>query len=174
MTLTVTATPTQSQAPWVPGETFTISAYYNLTGTAFGSGDTITWPSAITPSGITAIAARVVTTQLDSNASPTLVYKFGDNVPADANASDRYISGGKSGSNVAGALVGTDSNVAPAFTSGVQTKGIGFNYATDENSTSSESNGFNDLVVTFTSANATGATTGTVWMYFTYYCGGQA
>lgn len=162
-------------APWVPGETFTISAYYEFAaGTAFGSGDTITWTNAITPSGITAIATRVVTTQLDANASPTLVYEFGDNVTGDTNGPSRYIALGKTGTNVAGAIVGTDSNVTPTFSTGVQTKGIGFTYATDENSVSSESNGYNDLVVTFTSANATGATTGCVWVYFTYYCGGGA
>ncbi len=75
---------TPQLAPWVPGETFTISAYYEIANsTAFGSGDTITWQNAITPSGITTIQCTVVNTQLDANASPTLNYSFGDTVPND-------------------------------------------------------------------------------------------
>lgn len=169
------ATPLQVTTPWKPGATFTIGAYFELpAATAFASGDTITWQNAVTPSGITAIEVLVYTTQLDSNATPTLVYKFGDTVPNDTNGPARYISGGKTGTNVAGQQVVTYSNVAPAFTAGVQTVGVGFTYGTDENSNSAEANGFNDLVLNFTAGPATGATTGTVWMYFTYYCVGVA
>ncbi len=175
MTQALTFTPTQSNSPWVPGETFTVSAYIRVAGgTALGSGDTITWANAVPTSGVTAVAAAVVCTQLDSNASPSFTYDFGDTLSGDlTNGLSRYILDGKGGSNVAGFNIRTDSNVVPAFTAGVQTKGIGFSYATSENSTG-DTNGATDLVFTGTAANATGATTFTIWAYFTYYCGGVA
>ena len=175
MTQALLFTPTQTQSPWVPGETFTVSAYYTTAnGTAFGSGDTVTWQNAVPTSGVTAIQATIVCTQLDSNASPTLVYSFGDTLNGDlTNGASRYILAGKGGSNVSGFNIHTDSNVPPVISAGVQTKGIGFSYTTTENSTG-DTNGATDLLLTFTTANATGATAYTVWAYFTYYCGGEA
>ena len=35
------ATPLQNQAPWYPGRTYVLGAYFELTGTALASGDTI-------------------------------------------------------------------------------------------------------------------------------------
>jgi hypothetical protein len=175
MTQALFFTPTQPNSPWVPGETFKVSAYYTVTsGTALGSGDTITWQNAVPTSGVTSIEASVVCTQLDSNASPTFTYDFGDTLSGDlTNGLSRYILAGKGGSNVSGAVIATPSNVPPVSSAGVQTKGIGFSYATTENSTG-DTNGATDLVFTGTAANATGATTYTVWAYFTYYCGGEA
>lgn len=175
MTQALSFTPTQTQSPWVPGETFTVSAYYTtLSGTALGSGDVITWANAVPTSGVTAIAASVVCTQLDGNASPTFTYDLGDTLSGDlTNGLSRYILAGKGGSNSAGNLVRTDSNVPPVVTSGVQTKGIGFQYTTTENSTG-DTNGATDIIFTGISANATGATAYTVWVYFTYYCSGAA
>ncbi len=175
MTQALSFTPTQPNSPWVPGETFTVSAYIHVAaGTALGSGDTITWANAVPTSGVTSIEAYVVCTQLDSNGTPTFTYNFGDTLSGDlTNGAQRYILAGKGGSNVAGFNIHTDSNVVPAFTAGVQTVGIGFPYATSENSTG-DKNGATDLIFTGTAANATGATTFTIWAYFTYYCGGEA
>ncbi len=165
------ATPLQSNTPWIPGATFVIGAYFELTA-GLANGDTITWQNAITPSGITAIEVKTITTQLDSNAAPTGTFEFGDS-NGDASALARYISGAKMGSNVAGQQLITFSNVAPAFTAGVQSAGVGYNYFNDENSATNEANGFEDLILTVTAGPATAAATGTVWMYFTYYCVGN-
>lgn len=180
-------TPTQSNAPWKPGSTFVLSAYFELSA-ALAAGDTIVWSNAITPSGITAVDMRVVSSQLDSNATPTGAFSFGDSdnySPTDAHAAARYILAGTMGSNMAGRLVVNDSNVAPlnivvtpthpmnAPSYSVQAAGIGYNYFTSENSPTNEGGGFLDLVYTVTAAPATAATTGTVWVYFTYYCVGN-
>lgn len=165
------ATPLQSNTPWIPGATFVIGAYFELTA-GLANGDTITWPNAITPSGITAIEAKVITTQLDSNAAPTGTFELGDS-NGDANALGRFITGAKMGSNVAGQQLVTFSNVAPAFAAGVQTKGVGYNYFNDENSATNEANGFEDIILTVTNGLATAAGAGTVWMYLTYYCVGN-
>ena len=134
--------------------------------------DTITFQNAITPSGIIAVDAMVRVSQLDSNASPIGIYELGDSA-TDGNQAARYISGGHMGSNVSGAQLVQFSNVAPAFTAGVQTVGVGYEYFTDENTVTNEGSGFLDLVLTVTTAPATAATTGTVWIYFTYYCVGN-
>jgi hypothetical protein len=180
-------TPTQSNSPWVPGDTFTISAFFELT-TGLANGDTIVWQNAVTPSGIAAIDVRVVTTQLDSNASPTGAFSFGDSdaySPTDAYAAARYILAGAMGTNQSGKLVVNYSNVAPVNITVtpsyppnspsyvVQANGIGYNYTNSENSPTNEPGGFLDLVYTVTAAPATAASSGTVWAYFTYYCIGN-
>jgi len=166
------ATPLQVQTPWSPGRTYVLGAYFELTGTGLASGDTITFQDAITPSGIIAVDAMVRTSQLDSNATPLGKYELGDSA-GDTNAAGRFITSGSMGSNVSGAIVTTFSNVAPTFTAGVQVNGVGYEYFTDENSVTNEAGGFLDLVLTVTTAPATAATTGTVWMYLTYYCVGN-
>jgi hypothetical protein len=163
---------TASIAPWKPGSNFTIGGYFELT-TGLASGDTITFTDAITPSGITAIEVLVYSTQLDSNATPLGAFEFGDSTIGDANAPHRFILAGNMGTNSAGRLVVNYSNVAPAFTAGVQTVGVGYQYLNDENSVTNEPNGQMDLVYTVTTSPATAAATGTVWCYFTYYCGGK-
>lgn len=160
----------QDQSPWVPGMTFTVGGYFKLTG-ALVNADTITFTNAIPSSGVTAISAVVYTTQLDSNATPTGTFSLGDSL-ADGSAAARYISGAKMGTNVAGQQIVTFSNVAPTFTGTDQTAGVGYLYTTDENSNAAQ--GFLDLKLTVTNAVATAAATGTVWVYFTYYCGGVA
>ncbi len=166
-----TFTPLQVTTPWKPGATFTIGAYFELTlGLALN--DTITFKNAITPSGITAIEVLCYSTQLDSNATPLGAYELGDSL-LDGSAPARYIVGGHMGTNVAGAQIVTFSNVSPAFTLGVQTAGVGFNYFQDENSVTVDPNGFSDLVYKVTTAPATAAATGTVWVYLTYYCVGN-
>lgn len=164
-------TPLQVTTPWKPGATFVLGAYFELT-TGLALGDTITFSNAITPSGTTAIELLCYTSQLDSNATPLGAYKVGDSTLSDANAPGRFITGGKMGSNVAGAQVVTYSNVAPAFVSGVQTVGVGYNYFNNENTTTNESNGYMDLIFTVTTVPSTAAATGTVWLYYTYYCVG--
>lgn len=160
----------QPVSPWSPGKTFTVGGYFKLT-TGLANGDTITLANAIPPSGVTAIAAMVYSTQLDSNAAPTGTYSLGDSL-ADGSAAARYISGGLMGTNQAGRQIQTFSNVAPAFTGTAQNTGVGYQYTTDENSNVNQ--GYLDLKLTVTNALATAAGTGTVWVYFTYWCGGNA
>ncbi len=166
------ATPLQNQTPWYPGRTYVLGAYFELTGTALASGDTIVFQDAITPSGIIAIDAMVRTSQLDSNATPLGKFELGDS-NGDSYAAGRFITGGSMGSNVSGGIVVSFSNVAPTFVSGAQVNGVGYEYFTDENSATNEAGGYEDLVLTVTTSPATGATTGTVWMYLTYYCVGN-
>lgn len=168
-------TPLQSQTPWLPGACYTVGAYFELTQ-ALANGDQIVFQNAVTPSGITAVEVLCYSSQLDSNASPTGAFELGDSNTYGSDSSyaaARYISGGAMGSNQSGKLVLNYSNVAPSFVSGVQVNGVGYNYFNDENSTSNEADGFFDLIYTVTSAPATAAATGTVWVYFTYYCVGN-
>lgn len=162
---------TQQVAPWKPGSTYTIGGFFNLTA-GLASGDTITFTDAITPSGITAIEVLVYSTQLDSNATPLGAFELGDSTIGDANAPHRFILSGNMGTNTPGRLVVNHSNVPPAFTSGVQTVGVGYQYLNDENSVTNEPNGQMDLVYTVTTSPATAAATGCIWVYFTYYCVG--
>ena len=114
----------------------------------------------------------VRTTQLDSNATPLGKYELGDSA-GDTNAAGRLITGASMGTNVSGAIITNHSNVSPTFTAGVQVNGVGYEYFTDENSATNEPGGYLDLVLTVTTSPATGATTGTVWMYLIYYCVGN-
>jgi hypothetical protein len=178
-------TPTQYNSPWVPGETFTVSAFFKLSA-GLASGDTIVWQNAIVPSGISAVEMNVVSTQLDSNASPTGTFSFGDSddySPVSSSAAARYILAGNMGNNAATPLVVNFSNVAPANQTitpsdgpsyVVQKNGIGYIYTNSENSPTNEPGGALDLVYTVTASPATAAATGTVWAYFTYYCVGNA
>ena len=178
------ATPLQNQTPWSPGRTYVLGYYFELTA-GLGLGDTITFPDAVTPSGIIGLDAVVRCSQLDSNATPLGRFELGDSTANDANAAARWITGGVMGTNVAGAIVVSFSNVPPAFATVtppyppnaqsyvVQTKGAGYEYYNDENSPTNEPGGFLDLVLTVTTAPATAAATGTVWMYFTHYCVGN-
>ena len=180
-------TPLQSNAPWMPGADFTLGAYFELTA-GLAAGDTITFQNAITPSGITAIEVLVYSTQLDSNATPTGAFELGDSDTyslANSYHAARFISGGKMGTGVAGQQVVNYSNVAPltvnvtppyppsAPSFPLQVSGVGYNYFNSENSPTNEANGFLDLVYTVTASPATAASTGTIWLYFTYYCVGN-
>lgn len=160
----------QQQSPYIPGEVITVGAYFNLTG-ALANGDTITATNLIPPSGVQAMEVVVVSSQLDTNAAPTGVYSLGDNL-LDVNAAARYILAGKMGTNQSGVNVIQYSNVAPTIVSGSYTKGVGYFYADDEN-TSGTSNGYLNMVMTITNALATAANTGTIWLYFTYKCVGN-
>lgn len=160
----------QDKSPWVPGDTYTIGGYFKLTG-ALVNADTITFTNAIPPSGVRAVEVLVYSTQLDSNATPTGTFSLGDSL-ADGSAAGRFITSGLMGTNQAGRQIQTFSNVAPAFTAGVQTAGVGYLYTTDENSNAN--GGYLDLKLTVTNAVATAAATGTIWVYFTYYCEGVA
>lgn len=180
-------TPLQAQTPWLPGATFTVGAYFELTA-GLALGDTIVFQNAITSSGITAIEVLCYSTQLDSNATPLGAFELGDSStlgPDTAYAAARYISAGNMGSNAAGRLVVNYSNVpplnetyTPSYPPGApsyvkQVSGVGYNYFFSENAPTNEANGFLDLVYTVTTAPATAASSGCVWIYFTYYCVGS-
>lgn len=161
----------QFQSPFIPGEDITVGGYFNLTA-GLASGDTIVFSQMVPPGGISAVACYAYCSQLDSNAAPLGKYEVGDS-GIDGNGPNRYITGANMGSNVAGALVVTHSNVVPTFAAGVQTKGVGYFYSTDENSPTNDGNGYLDLVVTVTTSPATASASGTVWVYFTYKCVGN-
>jgi hypothetical protein len=177
-------TPLQAQTPWKPGATFQVGAYFELTA-GLALNDTITFQNAITPSGITAIEAKVYCSQLDSNATPLGKFELGDSKvygPDASFAPARYITGASMGSNVVGQQLVAHSNVAPSFqtyvlpdfgSTVVQVNGVGYNYFSSENSPTNEPGGFSDLILTVTTAPATAAATGTVWIYLTYYCVGN-
>lgn len=165
-----TFTNLQPTSPYIPGEVIKVGAYFELT-TGLASGDTITALNLIPPSGVQALELVVVTSQLDSNATPTGAYEVGDSL-LDGSAAARYIALGKMGSNSAGTNVVQYSNVPPVITSGAYTAGVGFFYADDEN-TSGTNNGYLNMVMTLTASPATAAATGTIWLYFTYICVGN-
>ena len=76
------------------------------------------------------------------------------------------------GTNNDGRNVIQYSNVHPAITSGVYTKGVGYFYADDEN-TSGTNNGYLNLVMTITHAFGTASASGNIFVYFTYRCVGN-
>lgn len=160
----------QSQSPYIPGEVIKVGAYFKLTG-VLANNDTITAASLIPPSGVQILEVVVVSSQLDSNATPTGTFELGDSL-ADGNAANRYVSGGIMGTNQTGVNVVQYSNVAPTIVSGAYTKGVGYLYANDEN-TSGTTNGYVDIIYTVTNALATAAATGNIWVYVTYQCVGN-
>src|SRR6185437_1640582 len=161
----------QTQSPYIPGNVITVGGYFALTQ-ALGNGDTITFANAIPPSGVTAIEVLVYHPQLDTNASPTGAYEVGDSL-SDGNAAARYLTGAVMGTNQTGAQIHNFSNVVPTISSGAYTKGVGYTYTSDENTSTNEANGYLDLVLTVTAGPATGAASGTIWIYFTYKCVGN-
>lgn len=170
---TFTATNLQSQSPFIPGEVITVGAYFVQSGTGFANGDKLVASQLIPASGVEVIQVLVYTNQLDTNAAPTGTYEVGDSL-SDGNAAGRYITGALMGTNVAGQIIYNFSNVSPTLSSGVYTKGVGYFYGNDENTSGTGiTNGNVDLVMTITNAVATASTTHNVWMYVTYKCVGN-
>lgn len=165
-----TGTNLQAQSAFIPGEVIRVGGYFNLTA-GLANSDTITFSQLIPPNGVQVLEVYAYCSQLDSNAAPTGTYSVGDSL-VDGNAVGRYITGAKMGSNVAGALVVSHSNVVPTIVSGSYTKGVGYLYADNENTTGTN-NGYVDLVLTVTNGLATAAASGTVWVYVAYRCVGN-
>mgnify|MGYP003406075948 CR=1 FL=1 len=158
-------------SPWMPGQIVTVGAYFNIastTGSAgFGDADTITATNLIPPNGVKILSVLVTGSEMDTNVAPTGTFKVGD-----ATDPARFISAASQGTNVASGQLVQYQNVAPAFDAGVQTKGAGYEYATDQNTNAQY--GYVDLVTTITAAPATAATSGVIYLYVTYACNGIA
>lgn len=159
-----------NQSPWMPGEIVTVGAYFNIASTTGAAGfainDTITAADLIPEGGVKILSVLVTGSRMDTNASPTGTYAVGDALDA-----ARFLSAAPQGTNVSSGQVVQYQNVAPAFTSGVQTKGVGYKYNTNENSNAD--GGFVDLVTTITANPATAATSGVTYLYVTYACIGN-
>lgn len=164
-----TAVPVQPISPWVPGEVMSASAYVLLT-TALASGDTVVIPNFFPPSGIDILAVHVWHKPLDSNATPTGAYSFGDN-QSDGSAAARYLSGAQMGIGVATGQINNFINVAATFTAGVQTAGMGYHYNTDQASAGTNG-GFLNGVLTCTANSATAVGATTIWFKIDYRCSG--
>ena len=160
----------QNSSPWIPGEVITVGAYFNIADTTSSagvvSGDTITANNIIPEGGVTILSVLVTGAEMDTNASPTGTYKVGD-----ADDLGRFILAAAQGTNVASGQLVQYQNVAPTFSTGVQTKGVGYQYNTTENSNSD--GGFVDLVNSITASPATAATSGVTYLYVTYACTGN-
>ena len=72
----------------------------------------------------------------------------------------------------AGAQIHNFTNVAPAFTSGVQTVGNGYLYQQDQSTAGTVNSGYWNGVLTVTNSPATAATTGCMYFYVYYNCVG--
>ena len=165
----------QNLSPWLPGQTVTVGAYFDLSTTVgaagLGSGDTITCAGMIPTSGICMLQAVVMGAPMDTNGSPSGTFSLGDSL-VDGNAAARYITAGSMGKSN-GNLLLVYQNVTPTITSGVYVKGVGYQYTNDENSTPlSAAKGQLNMVYTVTNAPGTAATSGIVYLYITYMCNG--
>ena len=162
----------QAQSPVVPGHTFRVGAYFELTG-ALANGDTIVATNFIPPDGVVILSALVYFAPLDTNATPTGTFELGDN-QTDGPAAFRFITAASLGAVGGGSAgqVHVYANTAPAFTNGVQTRGVGYMYADNENTTTSN-NGYYNMVLTVTAGLATAAATGTVYLEVDYLCQGN-
>jgi hypothetical protein len=167
MSTVYTATPIQPQSPWVPGEDMVAAAYYTFSA-GFVLGDTIVFPNMVPPAGVDVTEVLVYHTPLDSNATPTGTYDFGDN-QTDGSQTARFLLNAPMGG--AGTQIKNFSNVTPAFTSGVQTVGIGYHYNNDQQTPGTNA-GYWNGVWTVTAAPATAVTSGTIFFYFKYRCSG--
>jgi hypothetical protein len=160
----------QAQSPYVPGHTFRVAAYFELT-TGLGSGDTITALNLIPPDGVTILSALVYFPRLDTNGTPTGTFELGDD-QTDGNAADRFIVGASLGGASTTSQVHVYANVPPSFSNGVQLNGVGYFYADNEN-TPLTNNGYFNMVMTVTAGLATAASSGLVVLEVDYLCVGN-
>lgn len=143
----LTGTNTLKTPSYIMGQVSTVTGTYALSG-ALANADTITWTDIFPDKDVTVLSVKTITPDLDTNASPTGTYTVGDGTDVDG-----YIAGGKL--NIP---TGTDD---PAL--GV-TEGQGALIGTTIS-------GKRNIVLTVDAAVATGATSGTVTVEATYYCG---
>lgn len=162
------------ESPWIAGQVLTVGAYFNYASTTGAAGlvnaDTITASDLLPAGGVKVLSVMVVGAEADTNASPTATFRLGDSL-TDSDAAARYITGASMGTNIASGQFMQVQNVVPTLVDGVQTKGVGYVYNTNENDTNV---GEIDLVLAVTAAVATAATSGVLYLYVTYACVGNA
>lgn len=145
----------------------------------FANGDTVVTPlsqvvtvngqpvniyNGLPTNGIVILETEVVTSKIDSNASPTGTFNLGDTNASGVGytgSATRFINGGLLGG--ANQII-TDINQAQTLTNNVVTAGSGYFYP--DGSTP-------QLVLTISAALATAATTGYIRLKVTYNCDGD-
>ena len=130
-----------------------VTGQYELNGTAFDDDDTV--GNITVPAGAVIKRVHLTTTELDTNASPTLTLNVGD-----ATDEDRFIALATTGA----ALNFTDIN-ASTITSNVIATGEGYEYLASDTDTTGE---VGLIRVTGAAANATAATTGHILLTIDY------
>lgn len=141
----LTGTNTLKIPPYVPGHVVSVVGTYTLSG-ALSSADTITWSNIFPDKDVTVLEVAQTTPDLDTSGSATGTINVGDGTDVDG-----YIDG---------ALMNIPAGDALNFTTVGQGALIGTTIS-----------GNRDIVATVATAVATGATSGTVTVKATYYCG---
>lgn len=137
-------------ARWVQGETITVTGQFNLSA-ALALNDVIQMVPI--PQGAFIQGITLSSTDTDTNGSPAIIYDVGD-----GSDTDRFIDGSTIGQ--AGGVVTNNGTVVPTASSGVIATGLGYKYTVDDTI---------DVLVQV--APGTGATSGSILLTVTYYCG---
>ena len=133
---------------------------YAFSSVGLANGDTITTPlNALPINGCVILETEVISSQLDTNATPTGTFDLGD-----AGLITRFIDAAYMGTGNAFGQVKVNINKAQTLTANVVTSGAGFLYPDGSNP---------QLVLTVISAVATAATTGYIRLKVFYNCDGD-
>lgn len=135
---------------WSLGETKTVTGQYNLSA-ALAVNDVVQMVPV--PKGALIQGITLGTTDLDTNNSPAVTLSIGD-----GNSTARFVSASTIGQT--GGVISNNATVTPTASAGTVATGLGYKYTVD------------DTIDIFVAAGpGTGATTGSLILTVTYYCG---
>jgi len=149
---------TGQPARWCSGETLTVTGQYELTSSGLTNSTTSTTATHLIqmvpiPAGAVISSWHLSTTDVDTHTTATVTYNIGD-----GSDTTRFASGlttGQSGGNAS-----VTNGVTITSSSGTITKGLGYKYTADDT-----------IDLQIAAGPATTATSGTIVLTVTYYCG---
>ncbi len=152
------ATTNTQPARWILGETLTVTGQYDVTASGLTSATNTTNATysiqmVPIPKGATVVGWSVSSTDVDTHTTASITLGIGDG--SDTTRFASALTAGQAGGNAT-----VNSGVTITTSSGTINKGLGYTYTVDDT-----------IDITVSAGPATTATSGSILLTVTYYCG---